>query len=87
MSCLNAQSALRPKNVESPIGVLIGLSTEDRIDDAAGVTCGPNVGATQLAPLRDAQARAVQACASSAPHYKGRTARSALSLLNAHEPT
>ena len=42
MSCLNAQSALRPKNVESPIGVLIGLSTEDRIDDAAGVTCGPS---------------------------------------------
>jgi len=33
------------ENVESPIGVLIGLSTEDRIDDAAGVTCGPNVGA------------------------------------------
>jgi hypothetical protein len=41
MSCLNAQCALRPKNVESPIGVLIGLSTEDRIDNAAGVTCGP----------------------------------------------
>ena len=42
MSCLNARRALRPKNVESPIGVLIGLSTEDRIDDAAGVTCGPS---------------------------------------------
>jgi hypothetical protein len=55
MSCLNTRSTLRPGNVESPIGVLIGLSTEDRIDDAAGVTCGPNVGATQLAPLRDAQ--------------------------------
>jgi len=36
MSCLNARRALRPKNVESPIGVLIGLSTEDRIDDAVG---------------------------------------------------
>jgi len=45
MSCLNTQRAFCPKNVESPIGVLIGLSTEDRIDDAAGVTCGPNVGA------------------------------------------
>jgi hypothetical protein len=46
MSCLNAQHALRPRNVESPIGVLIGLSTEDRIDDAAGVRRGPSVGAT-----------------------------------------
>ena len=46
MSCLNAQPAIRPKNVESPIGVLIGLSTEGRIDDAAGVACGPSVGAT-----------------------------------------
>jgi hypothetical protein len=45
MSCLNAQLALRPNNVESPIGVLIGLSTEGRIDDAAGVTCGTDVGA------------------------------------------
>jgi hypothetical protein len=36
MSCLNAQPAIRPKNVESPIGVLIGLSTEGRIDDAHG---------------------------------------------------
>jgi hypothetical protein len=45
MSCLNAQLAIRPKNVESPIGVLIGLSTEGRIHDAAGVKCGPNVGA------------------------------------------
>ena len=46
MSCLNAHRALRSKNVESPIGVLIGLSTEDRIYDAAGVTSGPSVGAT-----------------------------------------
>jgi hypothetical protein len=45
MSCLIAQLAFRPENVESPIGVLIGLSTEGRIDDAAGVTCGPSVGA------------------------------------------
>jgi hypothetical protein len=86
MSCLNAQCALRPNNVESPIGVLIGLSTEDRIDDAAGVTCGPNVGAT-AAPHRAAQARAAQACASNAPAHKGRTAWSALSLLNARELT
>jgi hypothetical protein len=46
MSCLNPQRASCPRNVESPIGVLIGLSTEDRIDDAAGVTSGPSVGAT-----------------------------------------
>ena len=45
MSCLNAQLAIRPKNVESPIGVLIGLSTEGRMEDAADVTCGPSVGA------------------------------------------
>jgi hypothetical protein len=62
---------------------LIGLSTEDRIEDAAGVTCGTECRRDQLAPLRDAQARAVAACASIAQRRKGRTARSALSLLNA----
>ena len=37
----------------------------------------------QLAPLRDAQTRAIAACASVTPARKGRTAWSALILLNA----
>src|SRR2546427_7884744 len=71
-------------NVESPIGVLIGLSTEARINGAAGARCGPRIGAAvTAAPLRDAQARAVPACALIPPTDKGRTAWSALILLNA----
>jgi hypothetical protein len=86
MSCLIAQLAFRPENVESPIGVLIGLSTEGRIYDAAA-SHADRVSAQLATPPRDAQARAVQACASNAPAHKGRTARSALSLLNANELT
>src|SRR4051794_18486517 len=48
MSCLNTQVALCPKNVESPIGVLIGLSTEDRIDDAARASHADRVSARSV---------------------------------------
>ena len=82
LSCLNAYVAIRPGNVESPIGVLIGLSTEVRIDDATAPDAD-RVSAQPAAPLRDARVRAVPACALIAPAHKGRTARSALILLNA----